>query len=65
METCPLTSQACKDEKACPLLVTLDDYKGCPFDLADIAIQHFKQNTVLPVAKKLDELVNRFLKLDK
>ncbi len=61
METCPLTSQKCDDESACPLVIKLDDFTGCPFDLADKAIQDFKLNTLLPAALKLDGLVKKYL----
>ena len=62
MDKCPLTSQPCTDESACPILVKLEDYEGCPFDLADKAIQNFKETVVLPAVIHLDELVNRFRK---
>jgi len=40
----------------------LDDYEGCPFDLADKAITNLKETVLLPAAIRLDEVVNRFLK---
>ena len=62
MDKCPLTAQPCTDESACPFVIKLEDYEGCPFDLADKAIQNLKQTVILPAALRLDELVDRFLK---
>ena len=63
MNTCPLTRQPCNDEiaKICPLRIKLEDFEGCPFDLADRAIQDFKINTLIPAALKLDEFVRKYL----
>ena len=62
MEICPLSGKKCDNEETCPLLIKLDDFQGCPFDLADRAIQDFKINTVIPAAMKLDGLVKKYLK---
>lgn len=55
MQICPITAQDCIDEASCRLVIRLEDYVGCPFDLAADALQDFKQTTVLPAAAKLDE----------
>jgi hypothetical protein len=60
VDRCPITKEECGLEK-CILWMRLSDYAGCPFDLADQAIQDFKQNTLLPAARKLDELVRNYL----
>lgn len=62
MEICPLSKQKCENEESCPLVIELEDFKGCPFELADKAIQDLKQNTIIPAAIKLDALVKKYLK---
>lgn len=61
MEKCPINQQPCGGDQ-CVLWLKLDDFEGCPLDLADKAIQDFKTNTILPAAIKLDGLVKRALK---
>ncbi len=62
MQICPLSKQPCENEETCPLRIKLEDFEGCPFDLADKAIQYLKTNTILPAARKLDGLVQKYLK---
>jgi len=64
MERCPLTKETC-GQKQCLLWIKLTDYEGCPFDLADLAIQNFKVKDVLPLARKADKLVTDYLKRHK
>lgn len=60
MNICPLNKQKC-NESACPLVIKLDDFVGCPFDLAEKAVQYMKINTLLPAALKLDKLAKKYL----
>jgi len=59
MDTCPLNRQKCESEETCPFTISLEDYQGCPFDLAGKAIQDLKLNTLLPAALKLDGMVRK------
>lgn len=61
MLKCPLTARDCESGTECRLKITLEDFTGCPFDLAQKAIQHLKVNTLLPAALKFDEIVKRVL----
>lgn len=61
MDRCPLTKEACGEER-CFFWMKLTDYEGCPFDIADQAIQDFKTTHVLPLARKADKLVTDYLK---
>lgn len=61
MDICPITKGKCGGSD-CALWVTLDDFAGCPFELADRAIQDLKKNTLLPAALKLDGLVAKYLR---
>lgn len=61
MDRCPLTKETCGHEQ-CFFWVKLSDYEGCPFDLADQAIQDFKIKHVIPLALKADQLVSDYLK---
>ena len=57
MDTCPFTSKGCTaPEKVCFLYIKLDDFEGCSLNLANKALQDFKENFILPAAKKLDDL---------
>lgn len=59
MEICPITKAACGPD--CLFIIKLTDYEGCPFDIADKAIQDLKINTILPLAKELDQRVRKYL----
>lgn len=61
MDRCPITKGNCGGD-ACAFWLTLDDFTGCPLELADRSIQNLKMNTILPAALKLDGLVKKFLK---
>ncbi len=61
MMNCPLTRQACEDPTECRFAIKLEDFHGCPLDLAEKAIQDFKLNTLIPGALKLDGIVRKIL----
>lgn len=59
MNICPLTKGECGGSD-CPLWVRLTDYQGCPFDLADKALQNFKRDVLLPAARTVDQIVKEY-----
>lgn len=61
MDRCPFTKEVCGEE-SCILWTKLRDYAGCPLDIADQAIQEFKETTLLPAARTLDQMVRDYMK---
>ena len=61
MKNCPITKQVCEDPAECALAIELEDFHGCPFELAEKAIEDLKKNTLMPLALKLDEKMKKFL----
>ena len=58
--TCGFTEKPCALDQ-CPVWVKLDDFEGCPLDIADRAIKDFGINTLAPLAVKADGLVKAIL----
>jgi len=55
---CPITKKECPQDQ-CPLWLVLDDFEGCPFDLANQSLKDFGENTLKPIARMADMFIQQ------
>lgn len=58
MIICPITKKECPEDR-CPLWMELDDFDGCPFDLANRSLKDLSENTLKPIARMADMFIQQ------